>query len=509
LKASTKALVSTQQPEVKISHGTEELSFYINVFGKKSFNHIDFDVFDFINGYWEQLPITKQDLIFKTYKDIKIAFDTIFVNKDLSEYISDKTKLLLEYHDMEDLKDWLTLKTNIIIPDSFTSEYTHSIDNNTSREKTYTKSDYVKLVTLSTLLRVMIPIWGEYINVIRKDIGNDFKEFYAFQLLNKSDILKSIPMEKLKTYIDHIVANDRTKPTNTINNISSEDYTYWLLALVCIRRLCLGDIKGNDPKTNLITLIYKSIIQRIKGVDNNTEETVRMKLSDDRGSSLEDKTSTLERYRINMDLSSEDIVELEYSIHDIRNVVNKLSHNVSNEFLFRSISTSKKLEKEILLTPQIMLLSWVLKPIISPRGLLYLNKNKIVEALGAVETLLWVRGHKYLSILVTSYAANGDNTMMISPVDSKTKIEPNLVSQLNELYPMLPSSKRNSEATNFAIQSIDAFINQLVTHTWKPTVDTSMLIEVFGTEIRKVPILPDIKNHLAKLIIEIGNRNWV
>lgn len=510
MKATTNVLISSQTPEVKINHNNEDIRFSINVFQRKNFADINYDIFEYINKYWEQLPIAKQDAIFKIYKDIHIVFDTMFNNKELSEFLSDKIAELISHHDLDDMKDWLSMKADIIIPSTFTTEYTHSIDNNTSREKTYTQSDYVKLITLSTLLRIMIPIWGDYINVIRKEIGNDFKEFYAFQLLNKSNIVKSLPMEKLKIYIDHIAEGDKMNADNTLNNISSEDYAYWLLALVCVRRLCLGDIRGLDPKTNLITYVYKSIIQKIKSPDNNTGETVRFKLSDDRGATNEDKTSSLERYKINTDLSSEDIVELEYSINDIYNVVNKLSHNVNKSFLTRSLSTSKKLEKENILTPQIMLLSWVMKPIISPRGLLYLNKNRIVEALGAAETILWNRNHKYLALIATSYSIKSDDAFMISPVDSKSKIDENLLLQLNTLYPSITnSSKKITKSDNFAIQSIDKFINSLVVTSWKPTADTELIVEVFGTEVRKLPILPDIKNHLARFIIEIGNRNWL
>lgn len=510
MKAVANVLSSMQQPEVSIVHKDEKIQFSINVFGRNSFSDVDYDVFEYINNYWEQLPLHKQDIIFSIYKDIHYGFDNMFNNNDLSEFLSNKIKELLDLHDLNDMKDWITMKTNVIIPNTFTVDYTHSIDNNTSREKTYTHSDYVKLITLSTALKTVIPIWGEYINSVRKETGNDFKEFYAFQLLNKSSIIKSIPMEKLKTYIDHIIENDKSNANNTLNNISSEDYSYWLLALVCIRRLCVGDIRGLDPKTNLITYIYKSIIQKIKNVDSLPETTVKFKLTDDRGSNNDDKTSTLERYKINTDLSPEDIVELEFSISDIPNITRKLSHNASMTMLERSLYTSRKLEKELVLVPQMMLVSWVMKPIISPRGLLYLNKNKIVEALAATETILWARNHKYLAILATSYSSVDDDTMLISPVDSKTKIDPDLMMQLEQLYPSVSTiNKKLNKSPNFAVQSIDKFISVLVTKSWRATADSSLLQDVFNTDIKKVPILPDIKNHLARFIIEIGQRNWL
>ena len=94
------------------------------------------------------------------------------------------------------------------------------------------------------MLRCMIPIWGEYISSTRQETGTRHKEFYAFQLLNNSNISKSVPMVKLCNYVEAIVGPDKYNNVNTLNGISSEDFGYWLLSLVCVRRLCVGDIRG-------------------------------------------------------------------------------------------------------------------------------------------------------------------------------------------------------------------------------------------------------------------------
>ena len=60
----------------------------------------------------------------------------------------------MDLHELIDIKNFLSMKTDIIIPSTFTTEYTHSVDNNTSREKTYTQNDYMQLITLSTVLEV-------------------------------------------------------------------------------------------------------------------------------------------------------------------------------------------------------------------------------------------------------------------------------------------------------------------------------------------------------------------
>jgi hypothetical protein len=359
----------------------------------------------------------------------------------------------------------------------------------------------------------MIPIWGEYIAVIRNETGTMFKEYYSFQLLTGTEVIESGPMEKLKVYIDHIVGSDKYDPNNTLKGISSEDFGYWLLSLVCVKRLCIGDIRGIDPKANLITYVYKYIVQKVQNNDNDFSNVVKDKKVDDKGNmSSENKLSALERYKIKTNISPGEIVELEYSLRDIHNVVSKLSCVVPDGFLDRSLDTSKVLLEHRILDPQITILRWVFKPIISPRGLMYLTAPMIVKALGGLEAVLWTRGHKYLAILASSHSVSSDREMTVSPVDSKMRVPKELLDELDRLYPyckVTNGKKQVNKAENLASKAIDNVANGLMTHTWKPTAHPSMVEEVFGSNVRRVPIRPDIKTDLTKLVIELASRNWL
>lgn len=512
MRATANVILSSVTPEVRIEHKGESVDFTISVFGRASFQD-EFDVFDHINRYWESLPMERQDQIFAIYKSIEYGFDNVHSKTELFNYLSDKVAELIAAHDLEMVQDWVAFKSDVQVPATVTADYSHSIDNNTSREKTYTRSDYMRLVSLSIMLRCMIPVWGHYISNIRQDTGNQFKEFFAFQLLNKSNISHCIAMDKLRVYIEHMVGDDKENANITLNGISSEDFPYWLLALVCIRRLCVGDVRGLDPKAHLITFIYKYIIQKIRNNDTQFENTVKEKTFDDRmGTDSENKISTLERYKIKTNISLGDIVELEYSIRDIVGAAQKLTYKVDPEILKRSLQTSQALLNERLLDPQMTLLRWVFKPVISPKGLMYLPTPIVVNAIGAMEAVLWARGHKYLAILSSSYPVISDREMVISPVDSKMRVPKEMMEEFDRIYPFSrPSTgkKAGTKSENLAADSIDTLADNLTMFSWRTTADESMLMEVFGNTNRKLTIKPDVKLDLTRLAIEIGSRNWV
>lgn len=513
MKAVAKVILDYKVPEVIISHKNREIGFGISVFGRANFSDDEYDVFSQINQYWESLPDEVQDKIFDIYDRIHQGFGNLMNSQDLIEYISTLVADLMSYHDLETMKDWISFNSNIVIPDVFDTEYKHSIDNNTSREKTYIRSDYVKLVALSLSLRAMIPVWGEYISNIRHNVGNAFKEYYAFRLLGKSNIIQSPSMEKLKFYIEHIVADDKFNPNNSLNSISSEDFGYWLLALVCVRRLCVGDIRGTTANSHLITLVYKFIIQKTNSDDSNFENIIRDKKFAENNTDSDSKTSVLEMYKIKTSISIGSIVELEYSLRDIPAAAHRLSANINPAMLERSLTTCRALDSVELLEPQITLLRWVFKPVISPRGIMYLPKPVIVQALGALETILWARGHKYLAILASSHAIfNDEKEMIVSPVDSKMRVPEETAKILDEIYPYskdVSGRRGNKKPTNPAMDAIDELTNNLMMFTWRTTCDESLLMEVFGNTSRKLPIKPDIKLDLTKLVIQIGQRNWL
>jgi hypothetical protein len=464
-----------------------------------------------MNQFWASLPAAKQDQIFTIYKEIEYGFDTLYSKNELFEYLQVKVADLIHAHDLDAIQTWVALKSDIQIPAAFEGDYEHSIDNNTSREKTYTRSDYSRLIALSVLLRCMVPVWGEYISNIRQETGTMFKEYNAYQLINKSNIAKCVPMDKLRIYIENIVGDDSFDANNILNGISAEDFGFYLLSLVCIRRLCIGDVRGTNPTANLITFIYKFIIQRIRNSDNNYENVVKEKTFDDRSPDGENKISTLERYKIKTNVSLGEIVELEYSLRNIIDSAHKLSYNLDANILARSLQTSQQLMEERLFDPQMTILRWVFKPVISPKGLMYLPKPMVVQALGALEAVLWARGHEYLAILSTSYALINEKEMVISPVDSKMRVPATLTEELDRLYPFSRTSnskKAGPKEVNLAGKAIDTVTDNLSVFSWRSTADESMLNKVFGNTSRKMPIKPDIKLDLTKLVIEIGSRTW-
>jgi hypothetical protein len=526
MRATVGSIFSTGTPEVILEHRGDKVSFGVSVFGRAKFNR-DFDVFQQINQFWAQLPEPHQAAIFKVYRDIEYGFDSIHAMGDLNEHLYDKVKELIDLHGLENIKDWISFKSDIVIPRDIGTEYVPGTDLSITREKTYIKSDYVQLVALSLILRTMVPVWGHYISCIRQDTGTSYKEYYAFQLLRKSSLINCEPMKRFETYIDHNIKDERNQPSNFMKVISSEDYAYHQLALAVIRRLCLEDIRGTVPGTNLARAMYGYIIGKVRNPDSSAESNVREKKLDSNERAADQKISTWEVYKISSNISDAEIVEIQVSMQQFHDQiiemggtteqVMRLSMYTDGPTLLRSLRTSKALESERLSQPQLAILRWLLKPIVSPRGILYLQNGQnqigsLAVMIGVAEAVLWARGHKYLALMVSSYASVSDREMLISPMDSKNRIPKELLERIDTAFPFskLPESKKNGgRSMNRVEQTINLTTDNLAMFSWKTTADEKMVQEVLGTYTKKFPIRSDIKTHLAMLAIEIGERSWL
>lgn len=514
MRIQANTLLSQKDPEVIIDHKGETVAFSVSVFTRKAFQKNE-SIFDQINAYWYQLKHSDQDAIFQIYKKIAYCFENaLFV--DMEPRLRELIVELEQFHRLESISDWIQFRSNINIPDKLMGEYRESIDLNSTREKTYTRSDYVGLISLAMVLRTLIPIWGEYIYSKRQEVGNRFKEFAAFQLLSNTDLYMSAPCRKLRTYIDSI-AGDDLNSNIIINVINSEDFGHWMLALICVRRLSMCDIRGTDPNVMAITSVHKFITDLLRNPGSNYENLVKEKTPESDNGNGENKISSTERYKIVSNLAPGEIVELEHQLGDYKAVAQRLMGEVNEELLTRSLETSSVMMKGRIQDPQITLISWVIKPANSPRAPLYIPKRINAALAGVTEATLWSRGFKYLAILSTCVAEVSDNALLISPLDSKTRVPEEMMAELDRLYPFKRVAevrrggmkKNGPNEISLVEQSISNLVSNLTMFSWRATCHEDMLKEVTGSTSRKFPIRPDIKTELTRLVISIGRRDWL
>lgn len=502
---------SAVAPEVVIEHNGDQLTFSVSSYGRGSFQE-GFDVFQYINMYWADLTHEKQDKIFKLYQDIDYVFTCSHHTNELVDNLNSLIRLLLGEHEIEKVKFWIDLRANIVIPESVKPDFKHNIDDNRTEDKTYTIQEYKRLISLSLVLKTLVPLWGQYIFQCKRDTGTDNKEFEAFRIIENTKLLEDSVFRKLRTYVKNIAKSNLSNPNNILKSISSLDYDYWLMCLVCVRRISVADISGCSPDgKNIITTVYKFIIQKVTATECDFENLVQPKTHDDTSSDGDgSKASALERYRVKSILPLGDIVAFEVAVSDPRRVADQLAIGMDREALERSLLSCQKLIDHDLKEPQINMLRWVMSRVIAPEAISYLPKNIVVNLIGVMEAVLWHHGHRYLALLSSSYAVVSDKEMIVSPVDSKMRISKDVLDRLDELFIYARYEvKRDAKVMSRVVDSIEALAKNLTMHAWFPTCEHTLLKEVFNNPPRHIPIRPQIKSDIAALVIDLATQKWI
>ena len=498
---------------VFIQHKDEVISWAVSIFDFSNFKgHFDgkYDMFKYNNLFWQRMKPADQDAVFSIFKKLRVSLENYTERTSLTLELFPLIEQLFELHRLEEIEHWILFHTDIQFPHELQHEYIPSNERTGSRDQTYLKDDYIKLICLTFALRLMIPIWGEFIAKTKKDTGTQFKEYYGFQLLSYSHLSSSAAMEKLKTYVFRSIPDERSSGS-ILGGLSSEDFPIWILSLVVIRKLCSSDISGKETNSSLIPYIYNHVRERVSRSDNNFVGIVREKINGketDGGSS--DKISKLEGYKIRQEISPGDIVLLEHAMTDIRKVTQQICPDIDMLLLENALHTSKPLLTSRLYEPQITFIQWVFKPVLPTRAIMLLSKTAVVAAAAATQAILMHKQHLTLAALSTAYSTSNEGEMHMGGVDSRARITKDLVEEISVLFPYTrrsTSKAKTAKNANQAIVAIDQMADKLSENNWTLTVDKNFLPYLTGTDTsRRFSIPHDIKILLAKLVIELAKR---
>lgn len=498
-----------------LQHRDQELKWNIKLIDKASIPE-GLDIFHQINGFWSKRSAEEQDQIFDVYRRIHITFDEIWETEELAAALLPLVAELCSHHRIEDIRQWMDFHSDIHWPQKLDEEFSEQHGVIGTRERTYLREDYKQLVTLSIALRPMLLIWGEYVFRTEKEHGTNWKEYKAFQLLAQSYILeedKCPPMERLQKYVELSLPTTKDFDSAILEGISTEDFPTWVLALVVIRRLAIGDISGTDPEFNLVAFIYRYVGQKVKSHDSSFMGMVKPKIPESQSGDSENNLSKLEGYKVKQEIPAGDIAIVEHYISDVQNLALRVCPSLSENLglLYESMESIRQLNSEHIWDPQLTLAQWTLGAAVSPRAFPYLSKKSVLEAMGVAQAVLWHLEHFELAGLMTAVAQSNAQELQLTGVIPQARIPTPMVDELNKLYPhsRRQSGKQKSQKEkNVAVLGIDVVTKQFREHEWRLTVPQSWLPKIHNSNDRsndrRYAVPYDIKVKMAKLAIEIA-----
>lgn len=307
------------------------LEFRTTGYDKKTFQKQDpFVVFNQVASTFSE---DKNDRIWSLYHEIYNLLELDKSNARLSEAVV-YCKSLLETVNYFDVRQTV-IDNQLVIPSAKIFDvYTEDLG---VRERTYIKSDYMDLIALSVLLKVMLPIWGQYLG--EKTNKNSDAIRIAFALC-ESAIGQLDATIKLRQYVDsNFAANKTPLAALTFGGVSTFSLPDITFATVIVRKTATDPLltEGNRSGT-LITSAWSVISDNVKqryGVDQYKNKKPAKATSD------QDETSVLERIRPTAPQPHGVIAAMRHIYKDIPMWFAKEFPDVDNSLIWRAVENNK------------------------------------------------------------------------------------------------------------------------------------------------------------------------
>jgi hypothetical protein len=475
-------------------------------------------IFETINEYLATLDADTADKIFSVYEEIfsDITYSTCEVGT-LLEHLKPKASELLELLNLDGLEHYCGYHGVFHYP-PLSSAYSEA----EPRESTYIRSDYSGLLFLTTALKMILPIWGELIDRIAKEVGATFKEQICLSILGDSSLFKMKDMLRLVEYIDGMADKTVLPDTAIHNHIGTEQLRDWLLGRVVVRRLAISET--NVANVSLISNIYNTIISTTDKMDGRFSVKIRNKRKLNEMADQEDNVSLAERQKTKQYIADNYVIGFEEYVLDVHKfaegVYPHVDHKMLDEFIEANRATGPIEPRDWCLGICGLLVNHKLPS----RCLESLSQESILIVVSLCQVLLVQLGHYELMFMLTAKSVerpldemSGDGTMGAH----RSRISKENMERLVELYPYYRQGSRAQmgakatgtlpfniwiEHVNKVTQGLDWVYNSpIVGKITIPTEGRPKTIEVINGRTFNIP--NDIKNQLATLIVKVkGDR---
>lgn len=502
-------------PSMTVEHGGMSHKWSISAFSLKSiFDRDDMitHMFSHINRYWQTRSQEDQLAIFSIYVQMREAFDSPAKTEYLTAQLQDCLQRLYELHKFDHVENWVKFSSKIYIPgsDYLDVDFVENDDKNHTRAKTYTINDYIGLVSMIVLLRLMVPIWGEYVAVTASYYSTNHKEFNAMLLLENASIMTSEPMMKLINYVKERSPEEGNN-TAIIEMVSSEQYPYWIAGLLIVRRLCLADIRGEvDPSAVLVRHISRHVHERIKRTDNSFGGVIKPKTDSNLKGSEENQISLVEGYKIKPELTEGDIGTIRHYVRDPYRVAQQLMPGIDNNEVKQALKSFQLLKDQDFKDSQIMLLQWMIDPVIPARGVDFLNNATIAKLLCVCQAVLWAQGHEMMAALATSIEQTSFGMSASSDTGTKGRLTKEITDDIHAMYPFQRRT-RAGKLIMEPISAIDNMVAEFSNHAWTMTLNEKQIAEINpkNPQSKRLLLPHNFRMKVAEFVLYIARRPFI
>lgn len=411
--------------------GQDIIDFDILVYKQAKINQVA-DVLSVVNAYLQTLEPEIHEEMFELYGLSKQLMIEMEVPEVTDQKLMQVIAKLVELIDLERLRRWTVIHSGIHIPLDIKEDFSE-VEDVFERGRTYLRYEYMDLLTICIAVRFILPIWGEYMFIIRDVVSEFSRELRAYSLLRKSIIASHPAYERLMLYIEKSFDENVKTTSATVSGIGREEIPEWFCALLLVRRLSIVDLTSTLKPPNIIHNLHGYVKDSMDNLQKKFKETINTKKPQKAGDGEKDP-SFLETYRVKQEIPYGVIDTYNVFFQDVFRIVHSIDKTVPNELIAEVIEITHGLEHEHIGPHNVLLTKWVLQTLI-PQGMLdMLEKVSVIKGMIATQAILHAWGFHASALIATGIELNGQINVIGDVVHRLT------VEQLDKIDAIYPFS---------------------------------------------------------------------
>lgn len=458
-------------PILEVTHNEKKITFDLTETTKKSFKPEG--MYDYINAYFRDVKMGPE--FFNLCKEVIDNLDKI-VFENPNNFLDFKTYLNkgIEILDYNRFMEWFRNNHSMVvgvngevlpplyIPDTVEESFIYDPDKGETEEKTYVYSQYVDLVGLSLFMRMLFPVYNDYLIYLNKT--NNHPLYTIFRLL--TDTVIDQPGGALRKLTEYIEANYESMSKGADKQhivitagLSDDDIIDYYAGECLFNKLLTMDFFNGQ--SNPISHIFSTI--RFGGKFTAPGGGLYIKKQVPAGS--EEDYSYFENFRKTSSLPQGTIIELQYALSNPVAIVTGLGYD-PNQFDWGLYEEELQNLVVFMSEPvdeiKVYLLGWFLKNFVNPRALFYIEQRKIVELLMLAKTCMFMSGQDFIGTFLIS-KHDPHSSFINHTVSAKSSLSKPLLTRLESMFTYSIDIKGPTYE-----KSIVEFGKQITNMAWKP-----------------------------------------
>ena len=494
----------------------DRIPWSLSGFDKTRFSEVE-EPFREINDYLATLSPTARRNIWECYTKAREVFDRYrqvmlygyetdnYSSRSSISLINEVTEIVTTLYaeiSLAGVEHWLSFYGKVNYPSNLLS-FREPTDR--TPDRTYTFAEYKGLIVLAIALKPLVPIWGEFIEMIEKESGNIRKELYALRLLSKTEILSHAYTERLLRYIESQITKDIDCSAAVLSTMSTDSIPEWLLSMCLVRRMAIGAINSSETKGSIISNLYVFVFNILKDIDKKFGGLREKYPEGDDGPDGREEGSLLELYnRQKQVLTIGDEVVYNVCVEDVYSTVWAVDATVPRELIdgFVAFIPQYNSTAAINITDHhVTIVQWTIYDAVSPHIVPCLSKPNLINAIAASQALLCHWGFDVIALLLSSSCRVPSADELFVSTPGRPTAES--VKLLGIYYPhalQAEAGTRNSNAAYLAIMTLTKEIRRFIWQVSGPAFLLSKCDSVIVTG--KLRILPEMAEQFTRLVIK-------